>query len=89
MGRRSRADGSGGTGAGTAETTTASAARHPVALWVMGASLLYLGSVFALNLVSVGELAWQLPRNLGGAFATIARRGLRVAHWLNHLGPAL
>jgi O-antigen/teichoic acid export membrane protein len=60
-----------------------------VALWVMGASLLYLGSVFALNLVSVGELAWQLPRNLGGALAAIARRGLRVAHWLNHLGPPL
>ena len=63
--------------------------RVPVALWVVGASLLYLGSVFALNLVSVGELAWQLPRNLGGALAAIARRGLRVAHWLNHLGPPL
>ena len=63
--------------------------RVPVALWVTGAGLLYAGMVLALNLVSAGEVAWQIPRNLGGALGAAARRTVGVAAWLNRIGPRL
>jgi O-antigen/teichoic acid export membrane protein len=63
--------------------------RVPVALWVSAAGLLYAGMVLALNLVSAGEVAWQIPRNMGGALGAAARRAVGVAAWLNRIGPRL